>query len=526
MKKMIFNAFALLFISLLSAQTFETRSAGYPTNGATNLTSIVDNNIIWAISKNTSPFYFTTSIDGGNTWSSASSNLPAAAIISGITALSATTAYICSYSSGNNNAKGVFKTTDSGATWIKQTSATFNNNGSFPNFIHFFNSNNGVVVGDPIDGYFEIYTTTNGGTNWTRVANANVPNSPASEFGISTLYDIVGNTIWFGSVGDTFNGIANPRAFKSTDQGLTWTMNPSSGTIPVIGASINFSFWNATNGLLVYRNATNFVVARTNDGGLSYTELFQYAGANSTIDLECIPNTGTVFLYDGTHKISYDFGATFSPLTGLIGTNFTFLNWDTGFLTNENTAPANGAISKYSNTISIIGSNIGTPWTTDLEMSTVDGRNYTLNNLVMASGVAKFRQNRQWDPVTRSWGSTSFPSGIGIIGGPNTNIPITAGTYNISFNILTGAYNFQNALSTESFSKNNLKIYPNPSNSILNIIVDKPIITVSIADISGRSTSIIVLNNNYIDVSFLSKGIYFLEVKTDEGLFTEKFIKN
>ena len=52
-------------------------------------------------------------------------------------------------------------------------------------------------MGDPSGGYFEIYTTNDGGNNWSRVSQANIPDPIAEEYGILSLYTVVGNTIWF-----------------------------------------------------------------------------------------------------------------------------------------------------------------------------------------------------------------------------------------------------------------------------------------------------------------------------------------
>lgn len=75
----------------------------------------------------------------------------------------------------------------------------------------------------------------------------------------------------------------------------------------------------------------------------------------------------------------------------------------------------------------------------DVDFFTSDGINYTLNNYTFTTGDAKFRENDQW---TNSWGSSSFPSGTALLNDPNSNIPVQAGTYNVSFNKTTLAYNF------------------------------------------------------------------------------------
>ena len=99
-------------------------------------------------------------------------------VLASITALDANTAWVC-------NAGAVYKTTDGGLTWDKQETAFQGFNGH-PNVIHFFDSNNGVCVGNPNNGYWAIYTTTDGGTNWIRVPSANIPAPiPAGEVGPS-----------------------------------------------------------------------------------------------------------------------------------------------------------------------------------------------------------------------------------------------------------------------------------------------------------------------------------------------------
>jgi hypothetical protein len=57
--------------------------------------------------------------------------------------------------------------------------------------------------------------------------------------------------------------------------------------------------------------------------------------------------------------------------------------------------------------------------------------------LTLDDGELKFRADNGWGV---NWGASTFPSGIGVQNG--ANIPISAGTYFISFNSLTGEYRF------------------------------------------------------------------------------------
>jgi hypothetical protein len=96
-------------------------------------------------------------------------------------------------------------------------------------------------------------------------------------------------------------------------------------------------------------------------------------------------------------------------------------------------------VSFFSNAqqvISLIGD--FSSWS-DVNMNTVDNENYTLESISFeANGNAKFRQDGAW---TINWGSLGFPTGTGTLNG--ADIPVTAGVYDVSFNIVTGAYAFQ-----------------------------------------------------------------------------------
>ncbi len=89
--------------------------------------------------------------------------------------------------------------------------------------------------------------------------------------------------------------------------------------------------------------------------------------------------------------------------------------------------------------VGIIGDATPGGWETDTDMerSVSDSSMWTLR-VELLDGFAKFRANDNWDV---NWGSGDFPMGIGTQDG--ADIPVTAGDYLISFNSITGAYNFE-----------------------------------------------------------------------------------
>jgi hypothetical protein len=91
--------------------------------------------------------------------------------------------------------------------------------------------------------------------------------------------------------------------------------------------------------------------------------------------------------------------------------------------------------------ISIVGTGVnGWPenqTTPEITLFTNDGISYVINNLVVTNGLVKFRKDLSWDV---NWGDSTFPIGMGILNGPN--IPTTAGTYDVTFNINNATYTF------------------------------------------------------------------------------------
>ena len=69
-------------------------------------------------------------------------------------------------------------------------------------------------------------------------------------------------------------------------------------------------------------------------------------------------------------------------------------------------------------------------------------------------------------------------------------------------------------------------IYPNPVNDKLNIITEVEIEEVVVYDVYGRQQSMVNgQQSTVIDVSDLNSGVYFVMIKTNEGVVTKRFVK-
>ena len=70
-------------------------------------------------------------------------------------------------------------------------------------------------------------------------------------------------------------------------------------------------------------------------------------------------------------------------------------------------------------------------------------------------------------------------------------------------------------------------IYPNPSKETVNINCSNTIKSLQLFDMEGRliETKIVNSLNSKFNISNQSKGVYFLKIQTENGLFSEKIMK-
>ena len=73
--------------------------------------------------------------------------------------------------------------------------------------------------------------------------------------------------------------------------------------------------------------------------------------------------------------------------------------------------------------------------------------------------------------------------------------------------------------------ENDVKIYPNPAKSIVNLNSIHEIKSIEISDLSGNLIMKKLVPINSVDISSVQKGMYFLSISTDKGIFVNKIIK-
>ena len=82
------------------------------------------------------------------------------------------------------------------------------------------------------------------------------------------------------------------------------------------------------------------------------------------------------------------------------------------------------------------------------------------------------------------------------------------------------------ALSTNSFENNDFVVYPNPATSMVHIKVNNAYKLQNIVLYNNLGQFIINTKTNTLDLSALTNGMYFLEIKTEQGTSVRKLLKN
>ena len=338
--KKILLAFSLIvsFMGMTFAQStiWKPYDINVDTSWGIRYLNAVDSNIVWGIAydgsdpdRNSNIFVRTS--NGANFKKGtflADTNTYSA---SNICALDSLTAYIGIWPKVANTASGnptgisskVIKTIDGGLNWtsVSDSLTMFNGVTNFIDFVYFWDKNNGLALGDPngntsggTTARFEIWRTHNGGTNWARVADANIPVPASGETGFTNSFATLGKRIWFGT--------ATGRVYASADSGQTWSV--STGTAILKGGVQGLAFRDSLNGIgwgLVATTSTANSLIKTTNGGKTWTKLIPDA-TNTGLNAFCAVPGSSAYMSVGinTGKSAYvtsitsDDGATWDLL--------------------------------------------------------------------------------------------------------------------------------------------------------------------------------------------------------------------
>jgi hypothetical protein len=479
--------------------------------------SAVDSNIVWGSAfDDGNPAGacsdFTRSLDGGTTWIPGTITNTTGLASAMIFAIDDNKAYVPMYKVSGTKPMGIYVTEDGGATWTRQTSATYSNSASFPNCVHFFNASDGWCMGDPVNGEFEIYTTTDGGTTWTPVAGSAIPNPLSGEFGIVGYYSAVNDTLWFGT--------SNGRVYRSTDKGYTYTVS----AVPSFsGKYIKPTFRTGLHGLVQDKgNGTTGAICESFDGGQTWSPV-TFTGPIYATDLSYVPGTENTWVSSGAtgnmgSSYSFDGGHTWTDFLGTQGARYmqmTWMNNHCGWAGGVNVSATENGVYKF---IGMLNPPVPPP--------------VNLQAAVVAHDV-----HLTWDPPSASpVGYNMYRNGLKLNASPIAglaydDILVTSGHYTYCVKALytTGesdasCTDVDVAVGIGGQERVRVKIWPNPASDRLNIA------TVTAADYTVENVAGKVLRSgradvtgSAVDIRDLPAGIYIFRIPA-EGIST-KFIK-
>ncbi|MBN2681162.1 MAG: T9SS type A sorting domain-containing protein [Bacteroidales bacterium] len=344
--KLLFQLYiAFLLPQLVIAQFWETKNAGFANDSmAVWNICIVDENTVWASGFNiyegsqTYSHQFTKSTNGGESFEpNEFSGLPDSLHISYLHAATADSAWLAMW--GDSIAgSSIFFTSNGGASWHAQSTADFSGANAFANIVYFFDSKNGVCMGDPNNGYFEHYTTTDGGQNWVRVNSVDLPVPLSGEAGYNRgkSFDVVDGIIYYG----TNKG----RILKSSDMGYTWTAYDTD-----LDIITKIAFKDSLTGIIVGEGIQSLI---TFTGGISWyymafnTEYYggqiEYAHGNDGF-------WATIWQGAGISGSAYSLnnGSSWTRMDSVFYTDIQFVNTDIGWAGGISGISGNGGMFKW-----------------------------------------------------------------------------------------------------------------------------------------------------------------------------------
>lgn len=137
---------------------------------------------------------------------------------------------------------------------------------TFWDSMQFWDSQNGIVMGDPIEDCLSIFITNNGGDDWHSVDCSVLPPTLKGEAAFAASN---GNISCYGSHAWIATGGAASRVFHTADLGLTWNVTNTpliqGGTMT---GAFAIAFKNETEGIMIGGDWEN---QKSNVGNLAYT---------------------------------------------------------------------------------------------------------------------------------------------------------------------------------------------------------------------------------------------------------------
>lgn len=529
-----YSIFLIIFLIFNNPLIAQWEIIQTPSNTLISNINNINSNEMWVIQQTGYPIFRT--FDGGLTWDEINFPYPNTWFYPSLSVINSSTAWLTNYHSDNNDYTGVFKTTDGGVSWTKQITAPFSEENSWPDIVHFWDLNTGVVIGDAVSGTnrLEIYTTSDGGNTWNRVPNENIPESDDGEYGpVPDSYTVVENTIWF----TTYSG----NLYKSSNNGTSWTKHQVyenlSSHPPVI------AFKTLNDGIIIDNGQTNAFV--TSDGGNTWDPI-NYS--------DILPGGSSIkyyidnFLYLSTNSLI----PGINERNGLMISNDNGQTWQKHISFDSKQI---GPIDISDNGEVFLGAFQGLIFKSD----NINGINPYISSINFPEDhLIEIEFNDQIEELSAentnnySLETTSkieIPIISAVLDDTKKNVLLTLSEnlvvdqeYSISADSISDLNSFYiipgNKYNNRTFTyghtkvidniKQSIVLSPNPTSGKILILYNEfqKEITADIFSSSGIYISKIpIKNNNEIDISNYPKGIYILKIKSNDIYTVKKIIK-
>lgn len=301
MCRIIFTTAFLAMTNIVSAQSGESESTyevrwQEQKSGLTSSfrgLSAVDEKIAWVSGTKGS---YARTIDGGQTWLADSVAGAANLDFRDVQAFEANLAYLMS--AGPGEFSRIYKTTDGGKSWQMQHTNKIPE--GFFDGMAFWDADNGVLIGDPINGRLFIMLTSDGGKTWQSLPPESSPAVVEGEYGFAasgTGIAVHGkNQIWIATGG------AVARVFYSSDRGKTWNVSNT----PIVSGNqssgiFSIAFRDSLHGAVVggnYQqpNEAKGNAAITSDGGKTWELIKNPATVDHRSCVAHVPNLSVPML--------------------------------------------------------------------------------------------------------------------------------------------------------------------------------------------------------------------------------------
>jgi photosystem II stability/assembly factor-like uncharacterized protein len=270
---------------------------------------VVNSSCVW-VSGTRGAYARTT--DGGKTWSVGA--VPGAEKLDfrDVEAFGEAVAYLLS--AGPGDASRIYKTVDGGKTWTMQFKSA--DPAAFLDALAFWDEKNGIALGDPVKGRFQLLVTADGGASWKPVASKVLPPALSGEGAFAAsgtcLVTRGASDVWFAT-----GGAKLARVFRSRDRGKSWEVSETPVVAGAASAGIfSIAFRDKEHGMIVggdYRKprAMGVNAAITADGGKTWKPLRK--GLPYCSAIAWTKNRWVAVGTSGSH-VSVDNGATWKLL--------------------------------------------------------------------------------------------------------------------------------------------------------------------------------------------------------------------